>query len=222
MSTRGITGIVLAGGRATRFGADKLGAMFDGRPLLHHAILAVAAVSDEVVVVIRPDGARPQLPIDASVAVRVVRDPVADGGPLAGLAAGLEAARSDLAIVVGGDQPALVTAVLAELALWLGPDAASPPLDAIAIAQDGAVRPLPAALRVDRARPVAEALVAAGARSLLGLFEHLRVGTLDAERWHLLDPTGATLHDIDTPDDLDDAPNPRGANTNRRSQAGLT
>ena len=115
MSSVLATGIVLAGGRSTRFGADKLAARIDGRPLLHHAILAVASVADEVVVVIGSDGARPSLPTDADVPVRVVRDAIAGRGPLAGLAAGLEAAHGSLALLVGGDQPWLSPAVLAEL-----------------------------------------------------------------------------------------------------------
>jgi molybdopterin-guanine dinucleotide biosynthesis protein A len=196
------TGIVLAGGRATRFGADKLSVRINGRPILHHAILAVAAVADEVVVVIGSDGARPPLPADAEVRVRVVRDAVADGGPLAGLAAGLAAARGQLAILVGGDQPSLAPALLAELLLWLGREADGPTLDAVALAENGLLRPLPAALRVATVRPIVAALLGGENRSLVSLFGRLRVGTLQPERWRMLDPDGASLRDVDTPDDL--------------------
>ena len=171
MSTLAVSGIVLAGGRATRFGADKLAVQVDGRPLLHHAIFAAASVCDEVVVVIGSDGARPSLPADAEVRVRIARDAVADRGPLGGLAAGLAAARGRLAIVVGGDQPSLSPAILAELLLWLGREPDGPPLDAVALAEDGLVRPLPAALRVIAVRPIVAALLDAGTRSLVGLLE---------------------------------------------------
>ena len=202
MRSFGTTGIVLAGGHATRFGADKLAAMVDGRPLLHHAILALAAVSDEVVVVIGSDGPRPPLPADAGVGVRVARDAIPDGGPLAGLAAGLAAGRGRLAILVGGDQPSLSPAVLAELLLWLDQEAGGPTLDAVALAEDGLIRPLPSALRVAAVRPVVSALLDDGIRSLVGLFEHLRVGTIEPERWRMLDPGGSSLRDVDTPDEL--------------------
>jgi molybdopterin-guanine dinucleotide biosynthesis protein A len=96
------TGIVLAGGTSSRFGADKLAVEVDGRPLLHHAIRAVASVVDEVVVVIALDGADPRLPADVEVSVRVARDAEAGLGPLAGRAAGLGGARAPLALVVGG------------------------------------------------------------------------------------------------------------------------
>ena len=132
----------------------------------------------------------------------MVRDAVADRGSLDGLAAGLAAARGRLAIVVGGDQPSRSPAVLAELLLWLGQEADGPPLDAVALAEDGLVRPLPAAMRVASVRPVVAALLDGETRSLVGLFERLRVGTLEPERWRVLDPDGASLRDVDTPDDL--------------------
>jgi molybdenum cofactor guanylyltransferase len=196
------TGIVLAGGISSRFGPDKLAVEVDGRPLLHHAIAAVATVVDEVVVVIGADGARPQLPADLGVPVRVVRDAAAGLGPLAGLAAGLGAAGAPLALVVGGDQPALAPTLLAELLLWLGPEAEGPPLDVIALEQDGRLRPLPSAVRVGTVGPAAAAALATGTRSLLGLFGGLRVGTLGPARWRELDPAGDSLRDVDTRDDL--------------------
>ncbi len=202
MSIPGVAAIVLAGGRSARFGGDKLAVEVGGLPLLHQAIAAVATVVDEVLVVIAADGARPPLPADVDVPVRVVRDAAAGLGPLAGLAAGLAATRAPLALLVGGDQPSLAPALLAELLLWLGPDADGPPLDVVALEHDGQVRPLPCAVRVATVHPPATAALAGEARSLLGLFATLRVGTLGPERWRELDPAGDSLRDIDTRDDL--------------------
>ncbi len=202
MRASGITGIVLAGGRATRFGTDKLAVVVAGPALRPNAIAAVAAggaagVGGEVA-----GGGRPVLPSDVSSRIRVVRDSIADGGPLAGLVAGLEAARGASAILVGGDQPSLSPAILAELLLWLDSDEADAQLDAVALVDGGRLRPLPAAFRVGSVRPVARALLEGGPRSLLGLFDRLRVGTVEPERWRLFDPGGASLRDIDTPGEL--------------------
>ena len=79
-----VTGLVLAGGRSSRFGRNKLAEPIDGRPLLWHAIDAVRPLVDEVLVVAAPDS-EPILPPD----VRIVRDRVAFEGPLTGLLAGL-------------------------------------------------------------------------------------------------------------------------------------
>ena len=202
MSTAPVTGIVLAGGRSARFGGDKLAAEVGGRPLLHLAIDAVAAVVDEVVVVIAPDGTRPRLPADFEIPIRVVRDAEVGLGPLAGLAAGLAATRAPLAILVGGDQPALQPALLAELLLWLDPEAGEPSLDVVGLEEDGRLRPLPVALRVATVRPAAAVALAGGTRSLVGLFGGLRAGTLSPEQWRALDPAGDSLRDVDTRDDL--------------------
>ena len=202
MSRAGATGIVLAGGRSTRFGTDKLAVEVDGRPLLHLAIGAVARVVDEVVVVFGPSGFEAWQAPDVAVPVVIARDAVAGQGPLAGLAAGLAAASQPLALLVGGDQPALRPALLAELLRRLTPAAGGPSLDVVGLEEEGRLRPLPVALRVATAGPAAGVALAGGTRSLVGLFGRLRAGTLAPELWAGLDPAGDSLRDVDTPGDL--------------------
>jgi molybdopterin-guanine dinucleotide biosynthesis protein A len=197
-----ITGIVLAGGRSTRFGGDKLAAEVDGRPLLHLAIDAVGEVVDEVVVVVGTDAAEPPLPPDPRVPVVVARDAVAGQGPLAGLAAGLAAASGPLALLVGGDQPALRPDLLRELLRRLTPEAGGPRLDVVGLEEEGRLRPLPVALRVGTVGPAAAVALRGGTRSLVGLFGRLRAGTLSPAQWRQLDPAGDSLRDVDAPDDL--------------------
>ena len=216
MSPPRATGIVLAGGRSTRYGGDKLAVEVGGRPLLHLAIDAVAGVVDEVVVVIGPDVPTPALPPEGPVPVFVARDAVAGQGPLAGLAAGLAAASHPLALLVGGDQPTLRPALLRELLRRLTPDVAGPPLDVVGqpldavgppldlvgLEEEGRLRPLPVALRVATTGPAAGVALAAGTRSLVGLFGRLRAGTLGPEQWRALDPAGDSLRDVDRREDL--------------------
>jgi len=202
VSSPRVTGIVLAGGRSTRFGGDKLAAEIGGRPLLHLAIDAVARVADEVVVVVGADAPAPALPPGGPVPVVVARDAVAGQGPLAGLAAGLAAASHPFALLVGGDQPALEPALLRELTRRLTPEADGPPLDVVGLEEDGRLRPLPVALRLATAGPAAVVALAGGTRSLVGLFGRLRAGTLGPEQWRPLDPAGDSLRDVDTRDDL--------------------
>ncbi len=193
--------IVLAGGRSVRFGGAKLDALVGGRPLLHRAIDAAAATCSEVIVVLAADAAEPSLPAEWSVPLRFARDAVDGQGPLAGLAAGLAEARQPLALVVGGDQPTLEPALLVELLRLVAPGS-GPALDAVALEDAGQLRPLPCALRVAVARPAAAAALEAGTRSLVGLLGRVRTGILPPERWRLLDPSGASLRDVDRPADL--------------------
>ncbi len=193
MTTGSISVIVLAGGRSSRFGRDKLAEPVDGRPLLHHAIDAVRPIATEIIVVVAP-GANPALPSD----VTLVNDAVAFEGPLAGLIGGLAAARSPTVLVVGGDMPALSAAVLGSMVERLVASDAS----ALVLEHDGRDRPLPMALRREPGLTTASALFAGGERRLRGLAEALSAAVFPEAAWRAMDPGGDTLRDIDTEADL--------------------
>ena len=196
--TEGITGIVLAGGRSSRFGSDKLVAEIDGRTLLDRAVEAVATIAAEVIVVVAPDDDRP-LP-RASVPVRAVVDGEPFGGPLVGLRAGLEEAREPIVVVVGGDMPSLRPSVLSALVRALL--SAGDTVGAAVLRSRGSLVPLPAALRTGTASDRVGALVADGERRLRSLFERLPTRVLEEGEWRPLDPDGETLRDVDRPADL--------------------
>jgi molybdopterin-guanine dinucleotide biosynthesis protein A len=198
MTALGVTGIVLAGGASTRFGGDKLAAQVGGRTLLELAVAAVASVSTEVLVVVAPGDDRP-LP-SAAIPVRRIEDPERHGGPLVGLLAGLEVAAEPIVLVVGGDMPALSPDVLSALirALEASPGSA----DAAVLLQRSEPRPLPAVLRNGAATPAARRLLADGERSLRALVRALATRELGEGEWRGLDPEGATLIDVDRPEDL--------------------
>jgi len=121
----GYVALVLAAGRATRFGSDKLRAPLDGRPLLDHAIHAArAAPVDRVILVTRRGmdaGAWPGLPpvdvldIDSDALSQTLK---------AGIAAAHGAAG---AFVFLGDMPRIPHTVAASLASAIGPAYAAIP-----------------------------------------------------------------------------------------------
>jgi molybdopterin-guanine dinucleotide biosynthesis protein A len=192
--TERIGAIVLAGGRSSRFGRDKLAEPIDGRPLLHHAITAVRALTEEVAVVAAP-GQEPPLP----AGVRLVHDVAAFEGPLAGLCEGLEAMdpATDRVVVVAGDMPSLEPAVLSRLVDSLGPS-----IDIALLEVGGEPVPLPMAVRRAPALASARLLLAAGERRLRALPGALHTTVVAETTWRLDDPHGATLRDIDRPSDL--------------------
>lgn len=192
-----VSGIVLAGGRSSRFGADKLAARVGDSTLLERAIAAVAAVSSEVIVVLAPRDERDLPP--ASVPVRRAVDPEPFGGPLVGLLAGLEAAREPVAIVVGGDMPTLSPDVLQVLIRRL---IATEGYDAAVLVGRGETRPLPCAVRNGAATQAARRLLGDGERSLKALIRSLSSLSIAEGDWRPLDPTAATLSDVDLPSDL--------------------
>lgn len=176
--------IVLAGGSSRRFGSDKLAALLpDGRSVLDHCLLGMPSAWDLVVV-----GPSRPVPSGVSARVRWVRESPPGGGPLAGIAAGLEVVTSHVVCVAPGDAPRagevlplLVTALEAEGSL------------AAAVLSDGEGRanPVLAAYRVVALRDAVPTDPAnAPARALLSL-PHVEV------------QAPFEVRDVDTPEDLD-------------------
>lgn len=118
----GPLGVVLAAGRGARFGGTKQLALLDGRPLVLHAVRAVAEAGLPVLVVVGHDrGAVAAVLSDneAGMPVRVVANPDHRRGQGSSLATAARwAGRRDLVVVLG-DQPGIrtdaVTRVLAAL-----------------------------------------------------------------------------------------------------------
>ena len=193
MTERRVSAIVLAGGRSSRFGRDKLREPLGGRSLLDHAIAAVRPVATEVLVITAPLGA-PAVDED----VRVVRDASPFGGPLLGLAAGLAAAREAIVLVTAGDMPELEPGVI-ELLLAALDDAH---VDVAVLAEGDRPRPLPMVVRRDIARATAERLIETGERRLGTVTEELARTVIAEPVWRMVDPEGRSLRDIDTAADL--------------------
>ncbi|MEP7059122.1 MAG: molybdenum cofactor guanylyltransferase [Actinomycetota bacterium] len=187
---------MLAGGGSVRFGRDKLAEPYLGMPLLNHAVLRLAAICDDVVVVLAPSADASGLP----PGVRPAFDPTPGEGPLAGLQAGLlSAVAADLVIVAGGDMPDLQVPVLREM-LRVIEEAG---VDAVALADGDRARPLPCALRPASAAGAAHSLLHSGRRRLRDLLDSLQTAVIDTPTWTALDPARRTLFDIDEPGDMD-------------------
>ena len=191
--------VVLAGGGSMRFGGDKLAADVGGRPLLHRAIDAVTGICCEVIVVVGPEGV-PTLPGRLPVPMRIARDDEPGGGPLIGVIAGLEESTAPTVVVVGGDMPALVPAVLLELDRRLASAPGS--VGAVALMDGDRLRPLPCALRREVALATAAALRQAGRSRLRDLLERLVAAPIPESEWRAIDPEGRSLLDVDSPEDL--------------------
>ncbi|HET9851401.1 MAG TPA: NTP transferase domain-containing protein [Candidatus Limnocylindrales bacterium] len=206
--------IVLAGGRSSRFGEDKLAAALGDTSVLAATIKAVAPLADRVIV------AGPSLPraLEGDVPIVLLPDARPFEGPLAALAAilaslpGLPTPGPDAAaIVVGGDMPALVPAVLVRMLDVLDVEKSA---DAVILGRPEAAtgaapgaparrQVLPLAIRVQPGSCAAREAVEAGQRSLQALLDRIAAIELPAAHWLALDPDGRTLTDVDTRADLD-------------------
>ena len=193
-----ITAIVLAGGRSARFGGPKLEATIDGLTVLDRALLAVDQVATSIIVAGPAPVGLPPL----AAPLLAVPDMEPFAGPLAALSGALALAGDGLAIVVGGDMPALVPEVLRLLLEGLRADAL---LDAAILespADATVTAVLPVALRVSRAATAAVATIDGGDRSLVRFLARLACRSIPRGDWLPFDSEADTLLDVDTPADL--------------------
>jgi len=120
-----LAALVLAAGKGTRFGGDKLSALLDGEPLLHHAIRAAHHAPVERVIVVT----RESLEIgDWQGAPPVKRVAIASDALSVSLRAGVAAATGmDGVFVFLGDMPRVPHEVAGRLAGLLGDNYAAIP-----------------------------------------------------------------------------------------------
>jgi len=152
-------------------------------------------VCDAVIVAVAAESA----PMPEDVPVVVVRDPLEDEGPLAGLAGAMPEVGTEFAVVVGGDMPDVSPAVLELMIATLEEDH---DVEIVALQDGEKVRPLPCVLRTSSATPKVGAMVESGERRLRALLSELRIAAVPETVWRILDPSGGSLRDIDHPGDM--------------------
>jgi molybdopterin-guanine dinucleotide biosynthesis protein A len=102
------SGVIIAGGRSTRFGeGDKAVAELGDTPMVRHVADRLADVVDELVVNCRPEQTETLRDAMAGypLQVRYAEDQRPDQGPVAGIRNGLTAARGEYGFVVACDMP---------------------------------------------------------------------------------------------------------------------
>jgi molybdenum cofactor guanylyltransferase len=192
---------VLAGGASRRMGRDKATLPVRGVELASLVLAAAAQVADPVVLV-APEG-HPARRVAAAAAragppaaTRVVADPGL--GPLAAVAAALEALEAEHVLVLAADHPGLRVELLAHLV------ALAEAAEAVACRRGPRLEPLVAVYRRLPALAAARSRLAGppGGHSLQGLLADLRTLVVEEPDWRRLDPDGRSFADLDDPDDL--------------------
>lgn len=111
-----IAGVLLAAGRSSRFGGDKLLAMLGGRSVIERSATAVWAAVDELLVVMPVEHQALESAL-TTVAHRRVMNPDARGGMASSIACGIAAlpANVEAAVIALGDQPLVRADVVRQL-----------------------------------------------------------------------------------------------------------
>jgi molybdenum cofactor guanylyltransferase len=161
----GVSGIVLAGGQGRRMGGvDKGLQLLRGKPMIEWVLARLAPQVAEIII-----NANQNLEIYGKYAQRVVPDEITGfAGPLAGLHAGLKAAREALVVTVPCDSPFLPSDLVSRLLQSLGEND-------LAVAKTGD-QPHPVfALMKRQVRENLEAFLAAGGRKIDAWYAALKV-----------------------------------------------
>lgn len=100
-----ITGVVLAGGKSSRFGSNKAMQPFKGRTFLQHIIGQLEAYTSEVVIA----GYYPEY---ENAGIPVLKDIYGDTGPLGGIYTALHYCKTPWALVLTCDMPFITNEII--------------------------------------------------------------------------------------------------------------
>lgn len=199
-----VVGLLLCGGHSTRMGADKARVQLGDGALIDYPLQALRSVADEVLLAC---GSEPRY---GELGLPLVLDALAGGGPLAGLAAGLDAAArrgAQWVAVLACDMPRADAAVLRALLR----QAEAQDLDACLLGLERGSQPTFAIYHARCAGPAQRAL-RAGERRLVSFHDgmlqdgagadgrRLRVQVLPASRLGVDDEVATN---VNTPEELE-------------------
>lgn len=202
--------IILAGGASTRMGQNKLWLMLDGQPLIARVLRRVLPVASEII--LSANDAQPFAPLLGALPVPVIvaPDQYAGAGPLAGLHAGLTAARHELALLLAADMPFVNLPLVRHLCgLAADYDAVIPMAPVRHIAKRRFPRPEPGALVEQPLHalyrraclPAITARLDAGEYQMLSFFADVRTRYAAPEALRPFDPHLLSFFNVNTPDD---------------------
>jgi molybdopterin-guanine dinucleotide biosynthesis protein A len=197
-----VSGLVVAGGKSVRLGADKRRLRLWGEAgptLLEHTVHLMQAHCDEVIVVLNDAAAWPDLQ------ARVVPDVFPGGGSLGGIYSGIAAASYPYAFAVAADMPLLNP----DLIQWMlkeprDYDVLIPRLSAGQARNRLGVESLHAIYSAACREPIRRQLEA-GNPQVIGFFPQVRVRIVEPEIVSRFDPQGVAFKNVNTPDELEEA-----------------
>lgn len=180
------TALVLAGGDSSRMGQDKATLLLAGETLLARVTSSLQPLFPQLIVSVR----QPR----AEVTQPQVCDVQADGGPLAGLVAGLAQVETPWMFAVACDMPFIQASVITQMAILRGEQ------DAVVAMIDGHPQPL-FAFYAKSALPVMQAALAGGEKRVRAVLKQLNVRYVSEAELREHDPQFRSFIDLDTPQD---------------------
>ncbi|MCX7678541.1 MAG: molybdenum cofactor guanylyltransferase [Spirochaetes bacterium] len=186
---REVSAFIIAGGKATRFGGDKLNYIYRGKPLIAHGAEILKNIFTDVAIV--GDGAIRF----KYLSLPYIEDIVRGVGPLAGIITALEYAQTERIFVVAGDMPLLNDQFVRYLVrISAGFDVTVPFVN-------GEYEPLHAVFSKNCAVAIRTA-IGRGEKRIVSFFGEVRVRTVREEEIRAFDDPAKIFFNVNYPDDI--------------------
>ena len=193
-----VTGVILAGGKSRRMGANKALLQLGEDTLIGHVIRRMRGVTDELLLITNTPAAYThlELPMHADI--------VSNAGALGGIYTGLTHASHDTVFCVACDSPFLDTKLIAYLVSVLSEYDAVMPYTFRGDTGQMTLQTLCAAY-AKRCLPIIEQMLKASELRVHALQERANLKGIPPEIWQRFDPEGMSFFNINTPAEFDRA-----------------
>ena len=182
-----VSGVILAGGKSTRFGSNKALLRLASQPLIERTVEKLRKLSDDLILVTNEPATFAAL----RLAVRLVHDVEPDKGSLMGVYSGLQAARYPHALTVACDMPFLSVPLLRYMIpMAHGQDVVIPYLD-------GHLEPLHA-IYSSTCLSAMESALKQGRRRIISFFDRVHVRHVNAREVDIFDPQRLSVLNVNT------------------------
>ena len=190
-----VTSIVLAGGRSSRLGREKLAEVIAGKSLIERAISSLSALSQEILIVISQKQARSSLSSYTYPKAKTVVDLYSQKGSLIGIYTGLMHSSNLLNLAVACDMPFLNLDLLRYMVKI------APGFDVVIPRIGDQMEPLHAVYSKKCIGPM-EDRIKQGNLRVTGFFDSVKVRYLGEEELDRFDPERLSFFNINTEADL--------------------
>ncbi|HTY81475.1 MAG TPA: molybdenum cofactor guanylyltransferase [Dehalococcoidales bacterium] len=188
--------IVLAGGKSTRLGRDKVSEKIGDRSLLEQVINRIDPISKEIIIVTAKERAFAELAGRPNI--KFITDIIPGQGSLGGIYSGLVKSDSYYNIVLAADMPF----VNAELLRYMAE--VSQGYDFVLPRVEGLFEPLHAIYSKDCIGPI-EKIFQNGSKVIIELFNYVKVRYIEVEEINKYDPQHLSFFNINTNEELERA-----------------
>jgi len=189
-SLKGLTGVILAGGKSTRYGTNKAFAEVQGVRLIERTIRVMGSVCPRLLLVTNTPAEYAYLHLP------MVEDLIKGLGPLGGIYTGLEVIDDEDGLFVACDMPFLREDLLRYMVTLAGD------FDAVVPKVDWMVEPLHA-LYTKKCLPSMRKFIRSQELQILKFFQEIRVRYMEEAEIRKIDPDLKSFFNINRPEDLE-------------------